>query len=129
MKGHTTAGRKVIEQVMEKVPDSQYLRMAANMANFHHEIRGDEPLRARYLHLRPEGRKGDEIPLSARIMTIADVFDALVSRRSYKKPFTFDQAMKMIEEGAGTQFDPVIAGIFIESREDVKKIADDFYED
>ena len=121
MKGHTTAGRKVIEQVMEKVPDSQYLRMAANMANFHHERWDGKGY--------PEGRKGDEIPLSARIMTIADVFDALVSRRSYKKPFTFDQAMKMIEEGAGTQFDPVIAGIFIESREDVKKIADDFYED
>ena len=121
MKGHTTAGRKVIEQVMEKVPDSQYLRMAANMANFHHERWDGKGY--------PEGRKGDEIPLSARIMTIADVFDALVSRRSYKKPFTFDQAMKMIEEGAGTQFDPVIAKIFIESREDVKKIADDFYED
>ena len=121
MKGHTTAGRKVIEQVMEKVPDSQYLRMAANMANFHHERWDGKGY--------PEGRKGDEIPLSARIMTIADVFDALVSRRSYKKPFTFDQAMKMIEEGAGTQFDPVIAGIFIDSREDVKKIADDFYED
>ncbi len=121
MKSHTTAGRKVIEQVMEKVPDSQYLRMAANMANFHHERWDGKGY--------PEGRKGDEIPLSARIMTIADVFDALVSRRSYKKPFTFDQAMKMIEEGAGTQFDPVIAKIFIESREDVKKIADDFYED
>ncbi len=120
MKSHTTAGRKVIEQVMEKVPDSQYLRMAANMANFHHERWDGKGY--------PEGRKGDEIPLSARIMTIADVFDALVSRRSYKKPFTFDQAMKMIEEGAGTQFDPVIAKIFIESREDVKKIADDFYE-
>ena len=91
------------------------------MANFHHERWDGKGY--------PEGRKGDEIPLSARIMTIADVFDALVSRRSYKKPFTFDQAMKMIEEGAGTQFDPVIAGIFIESREDVKKIADDFYED
>ena len=121
MKSHTSAGRKVIEQVMEKVPDSQYLRMAANMANFHHE-RWDG---TGY----PEGRKGDEIPLSARIMTIADVFDALVSRRSYKEPFTFDQAMKMIEEGAGTHFDPVIAKVFVESWDDVKKIADDFSED
>ena len=121
MKSHTSAGRKVIEQVMEKVPDSQYLRMAANMANFHHE-RWDG---TGY----PEGRKGDEIPLSARIMTIADVFDALVSRRSYKKPFTFDEAMKMIEEGAGTHFDPVIAKVFVEAWDDVKKIADDFYED
>ena len=65
---------------------------------------------------------------SARIMTIADVFDALVSRRSYKKPFTFEQAMKMIEEGAGTHFDPVIAKVFVEAWDDVKKIADDFYE-
>lgn len=121
MKSHTSAGRKVIEQVMEKVPDSQYLRMAANMAHFHHE-RWDG---TGY----PEGRKGDEIPLSARIMTIADVFDALVSRRSYKKPFTFEEAMKMIEEGAGTHFDPVIAKVFVESWDEVKKIADDFYED
>ena len=121
MKSHTSAGRKVIEQVMEKVPDSQYLRMAANMAHFHHE-RWDG---TGY----PEGRKGEEIPLSARIMTIADVFDALVSRRSYKKPFTFEEAMKMIEEGAGTHFDPVIAKVFVEAWDDVKKIADDFYED
>lgn len=121
MKSHTTAGRKVIEQVMEKVPDSQYLKMAANMANYHHE-RWDG---TGY----PEGLKGDQIPLSARIMTIADVFDALVSRRSYKKPFTFDQAMKLIEEGAGSHFDPVIAKVFVESRDDVKKIADDFYEE
>ena len=120
MKSHTTSGRRVIEQVREKVPDSGYLRMAANMANYHHE-RWDG---TGY----PEGLKGDQIPLSARIMTIADVFDALVSKRSYKKSFTFEQAMKMIEEGAGSHFDPVIAKVFIESADDVRKIADDFSE-
>ena len=55
-------------------------------------------------------------------MAVADVFDALVSRRSYKDPFPFEKAMEIIKEGAGTQFDPEIARIFIESEEDVRKV-------
>ncbi len=121
MKSHTSSGRKVIEQVIEKVPESGYLKMAANMANYHHEKFDGSGY--------PEGLKGDEIPLSARIMTIADVFDALVSRRSYKKPYTFEEAMNVIKEGAGTHFDPTLSKLFIEASDEVRKIADDFSEE
>ena len=56
-------------------------------------------------------------------MAVADVFDALVSKRSYKEPFTFEKAMDIIREGAGTQFDPQIAEIFMESAEEARQIS------
>ncbi|MBR6483540.1 MAG: HD domain-containing protein [Clostridiales bacterium] len=121
MKSHTTAGRDVIDRVIETVPESGYLIEAKNMAHYHHERWDGKGY--------PEGLKGEQIPLSARIMTVADVFDALVSRRSYKEPFPFDKAMEIIKEGEGTQFDPKIAEVFIEAADEVKKIADDFSDD
>ncbi len=114
MKSHTTAGKEVIKSAMSLVSDSGYLKEAKNLATYHHE-RWDG---TGY----PSGKKGEEIPLSARIMAVADVFDALVSRRSYKDPFPFEKAMDIIREGAGTQFDPQIAAVFIEAEEDVRKI-------
>ena len=98
MKGHTTAGSKVIASAMSLVSDSGYLKEAKNLANYHHERWDGKGY--------PSGLSGEDIPLSARVMAVADVFDALVSRRSYKEPFTFEKAMSIIEEGAGTQFDP-----------------------
>ena len=71
----------------------------------------------------PEGLKGEVIPLSARVMAIADVFDALVSKRSYKEPFTIDQAMNIIQEGAGKHFDPELVKIFVDAKEEAGKIA------
>ena len=121
MKGHTTAGRDIIDQVIATVPVSGYLNEARKMANYHHERWDGKGY--------PEGLSGEQIPLSARIMTVADVFDALVSRRSYKEPFSFDKAMTIIREGAGSQFDPKIADVFIRAAEEVKKIADDFSDD
>jgi len=114
MKSHTTAGNKVIASAMSLVSDSGYLKEAKNLATYHHE-RWDG---TGY----PEGKAGNDIPLSARIMAVADVFDALVSKRSYKDPFTFDKAMDIIREGAGTQFDPDIAEVFVEAEEEVKEI-------
>ena len=70
------------------------------------------------------GLKGEEIPLSARIMAVADVFDALISERSYKKAFPFDEAIKIIKESSGTHFDPKVAQAFLNALEEVKKIAD-----
>ena len=114
MKSHTTAGNKIIASAMSLVSDSGYLKEAKNLATYHHE-RWDG---SGY----PKGKKGEEIPLSARIMAVADVFDALVSKRSYKEPFPFEKAMSIITEGAGTQFDPQIAAIFAESAEEVRTI-------
>lgn len=116
MKSHTTAGNQVIASAMSLVVDSGYLQEAKNLATYHHERYDGKGY--------PSGKAGQDIPLSARIMAVADVFDALVSRRSYKEPFPFDKAMDIIREGAGTQFDPLIAEVFIESEDEVKEIAE-----
>ncbi|MCR5120276.1 MAG: HD domain-containing protein [Lachnospiraceae bacterium] len=114
MKTHTTAGRKIIENAMFLVSDSGYLQEAKNLASYHHERWDGKGY--------PSGKAGEDIPLSARIMSIADVFDALVSKRSYKEPFSFEKAMGIIKEGAGTQFDPQIAEIFVEAEDEVREI-------
>ena len=114
MKSHTTAGEKVIESAMSLVSDSGYLKEAKNLATYHHERWDGKGY--------PSGKAGFDIPLSARIMAVADVFDALVSKRSYKEPFSFDKAMEIITEGAGSQFDPEVAKVFVEAADDVKKI-------
>lgn len=69
----------------------------------------------------PNGVSGEEIPPEARIMALADVFDALVSKRCYKDAFTYDKAFSIIEEGLGTQFDPVLGRLFAECRPELEK--------
>jgi putative two-component system response regulator len=71
----------------------------------------------------PKGKSGDEIPLSARLMAIADVFDALISRRIYKPPFSIETALEMIIENSGTHFDPDIVDAFKRRIEDFRAIA------
>ena len=115
MKTHTTAGNQIIASAMSLVSDSGYLKEAKNLATYHHE-RWDG---TGY----PSGKAGEDIPLSARVMAVADVFDALVSKRSYKEPFTFERSMEIIKEGAGTQFDPQIAELFIEAADEVREIS------
>ena len=114
MKSHTLAGKEVIESAMQLTTDPGYLKEASNLATYHHEKWNGTGY--------PKGLKGDEIPLSARIMAVSDVFDALVSKRSYKEPFTFEKAIDIIRQGAGNHFDPVIAEVFVNNAERVKKI-------
>ena len=116
MKSHTTAGADILDQVIAKVPDSGYLKEAKNLAEFHHEKWNGKGY--------PKGLAGEEIPLSARIMAVADVFDALVSDRCYKKAFPFEKAMSIIKEDAGTHFDPLVADAFIQAEEEVRKVAE-----
>lgn len=115
MKTHATEGDEIIESALELVPDADSLRETGNLAKHHHE-RWDG-------NGYPDGLKGEEIPLSARIMSVADVFDALVSKRSYKEGMPFDKAFSIIEAGSGTQFDPEIVRAFMNRREDAEKIA------
>ena len=72
----------------------------------------------------PEGISGEDIPLSARIMAVADVFDALISKRCYKPAFTFEEAMKIIKKDAGKHFDPVIAQAFIDASDKVREVTE-----
>ena len=99
---------------MEAVPDSSYLSEARNLAQYHHEKWNGKGY--------PEGLSGENIPLSARIMAVADVFDALVSKRSYKDPFPFEKAMDIIREGAGEHFDPNVAAAFEHAEAEVRKV-------
>ena len=118
MKSHTTAGSDIIAQVISEVPDSVYLNEAKALAEFHHEKWDGSGY--------PHGISGEEIPLSARVMADADVFDALVSRRSYKEPFSYEKAMDIIREGAGSHFDPKVADAFLSAADEVRKVAEDF---
>lgn len=112
MKTHTTAGKRIMEQAIRTVKGDNYLKEARNMAAYHHERWDGKGY--------PEGIHGEVIPLSARIMAVADVFDALTSPRIYKPAFPLEKALSIIEEGKGTQFDPKCVEVFMDSLEEVK---------
>lgn len=76
----------------------------------------------------PEGLRGEVIPLSARVMAIADVFDALASPRVYKPAFPFEKAAAIIEEGSGTQFDPKCVEVFLEALPEVRQVLRKYHE-
>ena len=116
MQSHTTEGGKIIDKAMALVDeDSGYLNEAKNLALYHHEKWNGKGY--------PTGLKEEEIPLSARVMAVADVFDALVSRRSYKEPFTIEKALEIIRTDAGTHFDPLVAQAFLNAEEEVRRVA------
>ena len=118
MKTHTTAGGKILSSIIEMVPDSHYLYEARNLATYHHERWDGKGY--------PTGLAGEDIPLSARIMAVADVFDALVSKRSYKEGFPLDKAMNIILEERGTHFDPQLVDAFLSAKEEVFAVAKKF---
>ena len=120
MKSHTTAGYDIISRAISTVSESGYLEEAKDLARSHHEKYDGTGY--------PQGLKGEEIPLSARVMAVADVFDALVSRRSYKEPMTYDEAFEFIQNGAGKHFDPKCVEAFVEKRIEVEEIAESFKE-
>ncbi len=114
MKTHTTAGKQIIEKAIATVEGGSYLKEARNMAAYHHERWDGKGY--------PEGLHGEVIPLAARIMAVADVFDALTSPRVYKPAFPVEKALSIIEEGKGTQFDPRCVEVFMDSLPEVKEI-------
>ena len=119
MKEHSDAGHKIINNMMKTVDeaDAGYLEQAEDMAHYHHEKWNGQGY--------PEGLKEEQIPLAARIMAVADVFDALVSKRSYKDGMPFEKAMDIIKEGSGSHFDPQIVKAFVDSEAEIRKIAED----
>ncbi len=120
MKTHATAGGKIIGSLIKTVPDSEYLYEAKNLATYHHERWDGRGY--------PSGLSGEGIPLSSRIMAVADVFDALISTRSYKKGFPYDKAFQIIEEESGSHFDPKVVEAFFAAKDKILEVADEFHE-
>jgi putative two-component system response regulator len=106
IKTHVPAGEKIIDSIMEEAGDELFLRYAKLFAGYHHDWWDGNGY--------PHSIKGEEIPLQGRIMAIVDVYDALVSDRPYKKAFPHEEAVRIITEGRGIQFDPKIVDVFLE---------------
>lgn len=109
MKSHTTAGAETLGAALERYPEQRFLKLAHEIALSHHE-RWDG---SGY----PNGLVGEEIPVSARVMAVADVYDALTSKRVYKDAFSHEVATSIITESSGTHFDPVLVDAFMELNE------------
>lgn len=105
MKAHTTAGEELLKHAREELGESGYLNTAIEMAAYHHEWWNGRGY--------PYGISGEEIPLCARIMAVADVFDALASKRCYKGAMPLEKAYAIIREESGTHFDPAVAEAFL----------------
>lgn len=108
MKTHTSEGARIVHEILEGTDDGDFRILAENVAHYHHE-RWDG---SGY----PKGLKGGEIPLEARIMAVADVYDALVSKRVYKESMSFEDADKIIMEGMGKHFDKQLEKYYVAAR-------------
>jgi putative two-component system response regulator len=119
MKTHTTLGAKTLEDVAASYPNGGgFLTMAREIALTHHERYDGKGY--------PHGLAGDAIPLSARITSVADVYDALTSKRVYKDAYPHDVAMRIIQEGSGTQFDPRIVASFVRCEQEFLEVRSRF---
>ncbi|HEY6528803.1 MAG TPA: two-component system response regulator [Cellvibrionaceae bacterium] len=116
MKTHTTLGRDAILQAEKDLGvEMPFLKYAKEIAYSHQEKWDGSGY--------PEGLSGDDIPISARLMAVADVYDALISRRVYKAPMPHEKAVEIIKEGKGNHFDPDMVEAFLDLESEFKRIA------
>lgn len=109
MKQHAIIGGETLNAALQTRPDVSYLRMARDIAFSHHEKFDGSGY--------PHGLKGEQIPLCGRIVALADVYDALTTKRVYKPAYTHEKARAIILEGAGSHFDPAIVDAFIQNED------------
>lgn len=114
MKTHSSEGERIIDQIIARTSGEMFLQHAKLFAGYHHENWDGSGY--------PHKLKGEGIPLQGRIMAIADVYDALVSVRPYKKRFSHEEAVAIIMEDVGKKFDPKIAEVFFEVSDKFKKV-------
>ncbi len=122
MKSHTTKGREIVDRMIENfdLDGLGHVDILRNIAEFHHESMDGSGY--------PEGRRAGDIPIEARIVAVADIFDALTSRRPYKAPWSNDEAFSMLGQLSGVKLDPDCVSVFVESRAEVEAIQHQFEE-
>lgn len=114
MKRHTIEGADIVKDILLGVEDDDFVEIAKNVALYHHEKFNGKGY--------PTGTAGTDIPVEARIMALADVFDALVSKRCYKEAFSYDKAFEIIENDLGEHFDPELGRVFLQCRSELEEI-------
>lgn len=114
MKTHSLKGGEIIEKTFKTIGDDEYGRIAYQVARHHHEKWNGKGY--------PDKLARKDIPLCARIMSVADVFDAVSAKRCYRDAMPLDKCFEIIENGSGQDFDPIIAEVFLEMREEIMTI-------
>ncbi len=114
MKTHTDLGYETLLKVYREYPHNRFLKLGINIVRYHHEKWNGNGY--------PLGLSGREIPLSARIMAIVDVYDALRSKRIYKEPYSHEESIRIIQDGMGKDFDPEITDVFLKNESAFKHI-------
>ncbi len=114
MKTHADKGGKIVKETFSNLGDEEYEKIVYEVARHHHEKWNGKGY--------PDGMAGKEIPLSARIMAVADVFDAVSAKRCYREAMPLEQCFRIIEEGSGQDFDPFIAEAFLNMKEKITDI-------
>ena len=114
MKSHPVEGARILDETLKGVESDEYFQIAHDMALYHHEKYDGTGY--------PEGLSGESIPLSARIMAVADVYDALRSSRHYKESFTREKSVAILKENRGTHFDPDITDIFLDHIDEIENV-------
>lgn len=118
IKSHTTIGADALHEACEMMGEKSFLDIGETLARYHHEKWNGKGY--------PEGLSGENIPVFARVMAFADVYDALISHRPYKTAMGHETAVRTILEGSGTHFDPFICKAFEEIHEQFDTIAHTF---
>lgn len=116
MKKHSAEGARIVGQILNGVEEEGFVSIAVNIAHYHHEKWDGNGY--------PSGISGKDIPIEARIMALADVFDALVSKRCYKEAYSYDKAFDIIESSLGSHFDPILGRVFMTCRPELEKLYD-----
>ena len=114
MKNHSKEGGLIIKNNLKFLQEADFVKVAADIASYHHENWNGTGY--------PFGKKETDIPLVARITAVADVFDALVSKRLYKEAMSVDDALALMAQDEGTKFEPVILKVFLSMGDELKKL-------
>jgi response regulator RpfG family c-di-GMP phosphodiesterase len=118
MKNHTTLGSEALGAAESRLGSNSFLKLAREIALTHHEKWDGSGY--------PSALCGEDIPVSGRLMALADVYDALISKRVYKEAFSHEKAREIIIEGRGTHFDPGVVDAFIETEKLFIKTAENY---